>query len=280
MLQFSDSPYANLAELSASIIARCCETNEQQNQFAQAGAVPLLTRMLFGNHPKSHVAALDALGSLARENRVLAKSLLEGPNHSIESDLISLVTRLLHDANPSMRLIAATALTNIYRTGVIPDHENDIIVHVLPVLIKLFNETQPTIQVNAPLVLAYLVSESEPMQKAAAESDAVSKLATMLTNAAQFELSSGSADSNNERIKESALLAIAAVCSLREECRKQVIDAKVLSAIVAAMEHKSVGVRAAACQCTRSLSRSVKNLRTSLVDAGIALPLFKVILRK
>ena len=49
-----------------------------------------------------------------------------------------------------------------------------------------------------------------------------------------------------------------------------------LSHIVSAMSHPSVGVRAAACQCARSLSRSVKNLRTSLVDAGIENPLFQV----
>lgn len=72
------------------------------------------------------------------------------------------------------------------------------------------------------------------------------------------------------------MLAIAAISSLREECRRQVIDAKILPYIVSAMSHKSTGVRAAACQCTRSLSRSVKNLRTNLVDARIAVPLFEV----
>jgi hypothetical protein len=64
---------------------------------------------------------------------------------------------------------------------------------------------------------------------------------------------------------------------LKEECRKQVIDTKLLPHIVEAMRNPHVGIRAAACQCTRSLSRSVKNLRTSLVDAGIATPLFQLL---
>jgi hypothetical protein len=63
---------------------------------------------------------------------------------------------------------------------------------------------------------------------------------------------------------------------MKEDCREKVIEAKVLPHIVRAMSHPSVGVRAAACQCTRSLSRSVKNLRTDLVDAGIETPLFEV----
>lgn len=72
-------------------------------------------------------------------------------------------------------------------------------------------------------------------------------------------------------------MALAAVCSLREDSRKQVIDAKLLPQIVTSMGDPISGIRAAACQCTRSLSRSVKNLRTCLVDAGIAEPLFKLL---
>jgi hypothetical protein len=66
------------------------------------------------------------------------------------------------------------------------------------------------------------------------------------------------------------------VSSLHEEGRKKVVDTKILPRIVSALSHKSPNVRAAACMCTRSISRSVKNLRTSLVDAEVTIPICKV----
>lgn len=80
-----------------------------------------------------------------------------------------------------------------------------------------------------------------------------------------------------DQYTESALMAIAAIASLREECRRTVIDAKILPKIVEAMSSTVVGIRAAACQCARSLSRSVKNLRTSLLDVDIARPLLRLL---
>ena len=71
-------------------------------------------------------------------------------------------------------------------------------------------------------------------------------------------------------------MALAAISSLTDDGRKLVVEAKIIEHIVAAMSHRSYVFRAAACQCTRSLSRSINILRTSLVDAGIATPLFKV----
>jgi hypothetical protein len=263
-----------LAELSASIIARCCETTEQQRQFAQQGTLQLLVDCLFFSHPKIQESALDALAALCRDNKDLAKTFLNAqssPQFSAQSmnntgssnstsNLASSLSNLsptsqttaqstlkqvfhhLHDARPSMRLIAATCLANLYRCAVMPtDHLHDVHVHLLPTLIKLFHETQPAIREKAPLVLAYLVSESEEMQKAVAEADAIGKLASVLASVCEQQRDAQSEDGGDNaevsgdkrvlnlageagnRLMESVLLALAAICSLKEECRKQVL---------------------------------------------------------
>lgn len=145
------------------------------------------------------------------------------------------MVRRLHDPRPSMRLIAATALANLYRSGAIPDFHSEITMHVLPALVKLFAEATAgssiLVQEKVPLVLAYLVSESEELQKAAADADAIPKLAAILSSLSGAEggkgdaakdASEATASTSNDRLRESVLLAIAAVCSLKEECRKQV----------------------------------------------------------
>ncbi|KAK9717138.1 hypothetical protein K7432_006413 [Basidiobolus ranarum] len=267
-------PYAtHVPELVATIIARCCENVEQQMQIVSAGALPLLVDLMSCGHAKIQEAALDTLQALCLENPEIGKSVVGTRKNGDQP--IEIMLKLVRDRSKSMQLLAATCLINLSRSDVIPDHQSDIVLIVLPTVVKLLSE--PSIsREKASFVLAYLVSESEELQKAACDCDAIVKLTSLICQPDE-ELSNPEAQAHCDRIKESALLAIAAISSLKEECRVQVIEAKALPHIVTAMSHRNVGVRAAACQCTRSLSRSVKNLRTSLVDAGIALPLFQLL---
>lgn len=109
------------------------------------------------------------------------------------------------------------------------------------------------------------------------------------------------------RVRESTLQALAALAPFRDEHRKMIIDAGVApflleslkpyeetalspsnpaaygSALAKIMRSSSalignpVSVLVAACALVRALSRSVSILRTSLIDAGIALPLFTLL---
>ncbi|KAG9061724.1 hypothetical protein KI688_006873 [Linnemannia hyalina] len=234
-----DIVQVHTAELVASILARCCETLEQQMQIADSGAIPLLMRLLASGISKSQEAALGALAALVKDNPELAQVIAQ------------------------------------MRPGVIPEHNSDIMLTVLPILVKMLQLTG-AVQEAAPQVLAHLIWESENMQKAVCDMEAIPKLASIISQMDEEDNVYGIVG-QKDKLKENSLLALAAISQLKEDCRKQVIEAKVLSHIVSAMSHPSVGVRAAACQCTRSLSRSVKNLRTSLVDAGIENPLFQLL---
>lgn len=73
------------------------------------------------------------------------------------------------------------------------------------------------------------------------------------------------------RMREGALLALASLSFQYEPTRSAIADSptSVLSLVRAALVHPSYGVRAAACQLARALSRTVAILRTSLVDSGV-----------
>ncbi|KAJ1536682.1 Armadillo repeat-containing protein 8 [Nowakowskiella sp. JEL0078] len=44
-----------------------------------------------------------------------------------------------------------------------------------------------------------------------------------------------------------------------------------------ALSHPNIGIRSAACLCTRSLSRSVRTMRTALVDSNVAVPVLNLL---
>lgn len=74
-----------------------------------------------------------------------------------------------------------------------------------------------------------------------------------------------------------ALIVIASLSTSNEENRKSIVECKFLSLIVESLSSSNTNLRISACQCARNLSRSVKNLRTNLFDAGIAKPLLKLL---
>ncbi|KAF9432236.1 hypothetical protein BGZ76_011086 [Entomortierella beljakovae] len=262
------------AELVASILSRCCETNEHQMHIASSGTIPLLMRLLASGVCKRQESALGALAALTKDNSDLAKLIAQMRLDKGERPA-PYILRLVWDKSPTMRLAAVTCLTYMNRAGVIPDLGDNIKSTVLPTLVKML-QMSGSVQETAPKVLAHLIWESEDMQKAVCDMEAIPKLAAIISQMDEEDNVYGIVG-QKDKLKENSLLALAAISQMKEDCRKQVIEAKVLPHIVAAMSHPSVGVRAAACQCTRSLSRSVKNLRTSLVDAGIEAPLFQLL---
>ena len=71
---------------------------------------------------------------------------------------------------------------------------------------------------------------------------------------------------------QGALIALAALAFPLDDIRIMITesDPPTLPYLLRALSHPSFGVRAAACQLTRALSRTVSLVRTSLVDCGIS----------
>ena len=51
---------------------------------------------------------------------------------------------------------------------------------------------------------------------------------------------------------------------------------RLIPAMQISLQHKHVGVRYAACQCVRALSRSVAVLRTNIVDSGLGMAVYQL----
>ncbi|KAI9679186.1 MAG: hypothetical protein M1817_005205 [Caeruleum heppii] len=197
-----------------------------------------------------------------------------------------------------------------------------------------------TIRERAPAILAMLMTDSVELQKAAVDAHAIGKLCQMLRTAydpitepprvapwtpdpSSVEMSDASdapetlrlgdagisvAALHQMRVRESVLMALAAVAPFKDEYKTMIIDNGVTPFIVlslkpmgdseastprqgngtptptdgTAMAGKNasgnpIPVLIAACSAVRALSRSVSILRTHLIDAGVAGPLLSLL---
>eukprot|EP00824_Muranothrix_gubernata_P022509 TRINITY_DN5463_c0_g1_i3.p1 TRINITY_DN5463_c0_g1~~TRINITY_DN5463_c0_g1_i3.p1 ORF type:complete len:497 (-),score=103.92 TRINITY_DN5463_c0_g1_i3:745-2235(-) len=246
------SAHDDVAAAAAGVLARCCATLEQQTQLASYDVVEVLQGLLMSPTPRNSEAALDVLAALSFHNSSLAKQIASCV------DVLPRMMTLVQAKRVRSQLLAVECLTNLYREGA-PVTKDDVMTHVFPAIVKLLEETGE-IQENVPLVLARLVAGDEDLQKAACDVNCIAKLSTFLI----------APQGVAPKLKENVLLCLAALASRREEGRMKIVEGKVLGEISEALGDTSPGVRAAACLVARSLSRSVKTIRTSLVDSGFA----------
>lgn len=80
---------------------------------------------------------------------------------------------------------------------------------------------------------------------------------------------------------QAALTAIAAISLFDIDIRTAVTDElKLIPYIHVSLSHQYVGVRYAACQCARALSRAVSALRTNIVDTGLGMAVFQLFMKQ
>ena len=79
---------------------------------------------------------------------------------------------------------------------------------------------------------------------------------------------------------QAALTAVAAIALFDNDVRTAVTDElRLIPAVQASPAHPAAGVRYAACQCARALSRAVAALRTNIVDTGLGMAVFALFMK-
>ena len=191
-----------------------------------------------------------------------------------------------------------------------------------------------TIKEEAPATLAMLTINNPRAQKAAVDAGAIKKLSQLLKDSydpvdanpnssmwssepSEQKMTRSGRDDLSEigppglspvayhttKVRETTLIALAALASDKDEYRKAIIENGVIPFIIRTLKAEDVkfavssntetlndeGIERkiiygncreailAACGATRALSRSVSTLRTSLMDAGLAAPLFALL---
>jgi len=239
--------------------------------------------------PSSAAAAQNSTKSAAAAAEVM--SALNSPSDSWPA--LEALLGLLRDQSPEVRLLAASCITHLAASfprstaaaAMLGSHRppsncsssggggvpgplvmrlEDARRAALPVLLRLLGD--PVWAQAVPMVLSTLIENSEELQKAATDADAVRALAAILTQ-----------PSADACVREGALRALGSLCMSRDEVRRQLIDAKVLKHIIQGLEDPADGVRGAGALCVMALSRSVKTLRSSLLDTDVAQALCKLL---
>ncbi|GMK56304.1 hypothetical protein CspeluHIS016_0301440 [Cutaneotrichosporon spelunceum] len=235
-------------------------------------------------NPKLLEAALDLLSALVKGQPRIATYVRQwsaGINIAADDgiavpEVVTILGELLETGPAGVRIAVAGCLTNILkadkghhvrdRLGL--NRTNNDLLHVI---VKLLRTEATEERVKLCFVLAALTSDDERLQKMAFDENCHTQLIAMLVEVDGDEERGELGHDAASRMREGALLALASLCFQYEPTRRAIADSptSVLSLVRAALRHPSYGVRAAACQLARALSRTVAILRTSLVDSGV-----------
>jgi hypothetical protein len=132
--------------------------------------------------------------------------------------------------SPERRLLASICVANFFKADPKMVDLDALAKLLLPCLASLLDDPG-IIRQRAGLVIAYLVADNQDLQLATIDCNMIGKLVKILKDSGKLELSKTLSSSSytldnpsNSRTEypESAFLALAAICSSKDECRRLV----------------------------------------------------------
>ncbi|KAI0263468.1 ARM repeat-containing protein [Gloeopeniophorella convolvens] len=253
-----------------------------------------LTALLRSRDLKVQEAALNALAALAKDNHDIAVHMARdaADRAGLEQPALTLALSLCKSRSTDVQLAASLCATHIIRATAANHHHPSppdlssslVVMHVMNRMIESTTE-KPQNRTKACFILNYLVMDEKDLCQTAFERGSLAKLATLVHSITPTPVPDSKTPSDWEEdepeslccLREAALTTIAVLALADNDIRRDVTDAqRLLPPLASALTHWHIGVRYAACQCVRALSRSVAAMRTSLVDSGLGTALFGV----
>ncbi|KAJ3568008.1 hypothetical protein NP233_g5999 [Leucocoprinus birnbaumii] len=243
-----------------------------------------LTTLLSSRDSKLQEAALLALAALAKDNANVA-GVLARPDRD-HPPVLSMIVPLIKSRNTDTQLAAALCVTHIVRgspTNTAYPIDESYIRAVLNLINGMITSpsTESTIRrTKACFILYYLITDDSTLANIAYDRGCLEKLITIVRESTPEESRAEWGEDEAESVsllREAALVAIASISLFDNEIRRAVTDEMYFIPIIhTCLFHRHVGVRYAACQCVRALSRAVTVLRTNIVDSGLGMTIFSI----
>ncbi|KAG8217986.1 ARM repeat-containing protein [Butyriboletus roseoflavus] len=229
-------------------------------------------------------SALCALAALALDNPPVATALARAPTDGTAPPL-ALVLSLTKRRVTDVQLAASLCVTNVIRAqannyaGTVDPAAALTVIQVLNRILTLPSES-PQNQIKACHTLSLLVRDQKDICLEVYERGALANLAALVKSITPLDNPSDwDIDESESRVilREAALMTIASIALFDKVIKRDLADnIQLIPLVRACLAHKGVGVRVAACQCIRALSRDTAIIRTNLTDSGAGLALYQV----
>ncbi|KAF8548583.1 ARM repeat-containing protein [Imleria badia] len=246
-------------------------------------------------------AALCAMAALALDNPPVATALARVPTDGAASHLASVLS-LTKSRVTDVQLSASLCVTNIIRAqannhpGMVDPAAALTVIQVLNRILispseSAQNQTKACHTLCSYLSLhrhakalkflaVLLVRDEKDICIEVYDRGLLANVAALVKSITPLDKPSDwDIDESESRVilREAALMAIASIALFDRVIKRDVADnIQLIPLFRECLGHKSVGVRVAACQCIRALSRDAAIIRTNLTDSGAGLALYQV----
>ncbi|KAK4526245.1 hypothetical protein GAYE_SCF22MG4159 [Galdieria yellowstonensis] len=185
----------------------------------------------------------------------------------VDYNIVEILVELMKGVEMTVKILACKIYANLMHFNLLQEDQASKVTAVLimPLLHRMLSKNERNVQLEGCKMLSEVASIGEIYQRQAFDCNLVHDLIELGRYISVADVEAASI----------LLQAVAAVCSLVEDCRRLIFESRLFALVVSSLDASHSELKIAGLSALRSLSRSVRNLRTSLAEASLMEPLLK-----